>query len=82
MRNYINIEIKTESSSTTTTIESSQALKPQIKSVVGRLEKILILDTLTECRWNRLRTAKILDISYRSLLYKMREYNLTNKEVV
>ena len=52
--------------------ESGMPLKEQVKRVSRRLESEIILRTLEQHRWNRRRTARSLQISYRALLYKMK----------
>jgi two-component system, NtrC family, response regulator AtoC len=42
-------------------------------------ERSAILKALEETHWNRLRAAKLLNISYRSLLYKIKEAGLDGK---
>jgi two-component system, NtrC family, response regulator AtoC len=42
-------------------------------------ERNAILKALDETRWNRVRAAKLLDISYRSLLYKIKDADLDGK---
>jgi two-component system response regulator AtoC len=42
-----------------------------------RAEKKLVKKALESTNWNRKRAAKLLDISYKSLLNKIKEYNLT-----
>ena len=44
-----------------------------LKAAVRDLEHRLILRTLEEQHWNRRRAAKILKISYRSLLYRLKQ---------
>ncbi|MBW2123981.1 MAG: sigma-54-dependent Fis family transcriptional regulator, partial [Deltaproteobacteria bacterium] len=39
-------------------------------------EKGIILDMLERTHWNRRKTAALLQISYKALLYKIREYDL------
>jgi two-component system, NtrC family, response regulator AtoC len=53
-----------------------QSLKEQVKGVSQRLESEIILRTLERHHWNRRRAAQSLQISYRSLLYKMKNCNL------
>jgi len=43
---------------------------------VAAEEKWLISEVLTKTNWNRRRAAELLQISYRSLLYKIKDYNL------
>ena len=38
-----------------------------------------MLKALEETRWNRLRAAKLLNMSYRSLLYKIKDAGLDRK---
>lgn len=45
------------------------------------LSRELILKVLQENRWNRRKTADVLKISYRTLLYKIREAGLLSKRV-
>ena len=53
-----------------------RSLKEQVKGVSQRLESEIILQTLERHHWNRRRAAESLQISYRSLLYKMKSCNL------
>ncbi len=54
---------------------------PSLKEVrdkaVYRVERALIKQVLEETNWNRREAAKILKISYRALLYKLKDMNLT-----
>jgi DNA-binding NtrC family response regulator len=52
------------------------SLKEQVKGASQKLESEIILRTLERHRWNRRRAAQSLKISYRSLLYKMKNCNL------
>jgi DNA-binding NtrC family response regulator len=52
------------------------SLKQQVKGASQKLESEIILQTLERHRWNRRRAAESLQISYRSLLYKMKNCNL------
>jgi DNA-binding NtrC family response regulator len=56
--------------------ETQLALKEQVRRASRRLEAEIILRSLERYRWNRRRTARSLKISYRSLLYKMKECNI------
>ena len=42
-------------------------------------ERSAILQALETTRWNRARAAKLLDMSYRSLLYKIMDANLAEE---
>lgn len=54
-------------------IDRGASLKQITKLAVQDLERQIILKVLQKNDWNRKKTAKSLKISYRSLLYKMRE---------
>jgi len=56
------------------------ALKEQVKQASSRMEGEIILRALEQHRWNRRRTAEALRISYRSLLYKMKNCNIRNHD--
>jgi transcriptional regulator with PAS, ATPase and Fis domain len=47
-----------------------------VGEAVTREEKGLISEVLTKTNWNRRKASEILEISYRSLLYKIKEYSL------
>lgn len=57
----------------------SPALKEQVKQVSKRAEGEIILRALEHHRWNRRRTAEALRISYRSLMYKMKNCDIRNE---
>jgi DNA-binding NtrC family response regulator len=52
------------------------SLKRRISETVSREEKRLIAEVLNKTNWNRRKASEILEISYRSLLYKIKDYNL------
>jgi len=52
------------------------SLKARIDKVVSREESQLIRAALSKTNWNRRKASQLLDISYRSLLYKIKEYSL------
>jgi two-component system, NtrC family, response regulator AtoC len=54
-------------------------LKSLTRKTVQQLERKIILRTLIAHRWNRKRVAKDLKISYRALLYKIREAGLPSR---
>jgi transcriptional regulator with PAS, ATPase and Fis domain len=56
----------------------SYSLKDRIGRTVAEEEKRLIAEVLTRTNWNRRKAADLLEISYRSLLYKIKEYNLNS----
>jgi len=51
-------------------------LKDKVGRVIGDVEKNLINRVLVKTNWNRRKAAQLLDISYRSLLYKIKEYKI------
>lgn len=54
-------------------------LKHIAKDAIQRMEREVILRVLQENRWNRRRAAEALNISYRALIYKIREAGLSQK---
>ncbi len=48
-----------------------------LRSLRAETEIHAISRALEESGWNRKRAAKLLSISYRGLLYKIRQYNIT-----
>jgi len=55
---------------------SFPSLKEVRDQAVQRVEKMVIERVLEETHWNRKEAAKILKISYRALLYKMKDMNI------
>jgi transcriptional regulator with PAS, ATPase and Fis domain len=55
---------------------SFPSLKEVRDQAVRRVEKMVIEQVLEETHWNRKEAAKILKISYRALLYKMKDMNI------
>lgn len=53
-----------------------EGLKSIVKSLKGDAEAMAILSALQETRWNRKAAARNLKISYKALLYKIKNYNL------
>ncbi len=56
------------------------SLKKRIAETVADEEKRLIAEVLRRTNWNRRKAAQMLEISYRSLLYKIKEYKLNEVE--
>jgi two-component system response regulator AtoC len=52
------------------------SLKEISRRAVLEAEREVICRTLEHCRWNRVKTAKMLKISYRALLYKIKDMGL------
>jgi two-component system response regulator AtoC len=54
-------------------------LKQLSKEAVREREKTYILEALKANQWNRRKTAEVLKISYRTLIYKIRDAGLISK---
>jgi two-component system, NtrC family, response regulator AtoC len=52
------------------------SLKEISRRAVLEAERDVIARALEQCRWNRVKTAKMLKISYRALLYKIKDMGL------
>ncbi|MGH9602600.1 MAG: sigma-54 interaction domain-containing protein [Terriglobales bacterium] len=57
------------------------SLKKVTRQAVREMERKIILKVLQEHNWNRKRTARALDISYRALLYKLRDAGLPSNRM-
>ena len=57
----------------TEAIDVNTPLRIQTKKALRHLERRIILQVLQAHKWNRRKTARSLDISYRALLYKIKE---------
>lgn len=57
------------------------SLKKLAKQEVREVERKLIFKTLRETQWNRKRAARALNISYRTLLYKIKEAGVPPKRI-
>jgi two-component system response regulator AtoC len=60
----------------TFTATQGLSLKEISRRAVLEAEREVIVRTLEQCRWNRVKTARMLKISYRALLYKMKDMGL------
>jgi two-component system response regulator AtoC len=56
--------------------ENNFSLKKTSKAYVSEVERRAILETLHETRWNRKRAAQLLQVSYKTLLNRIQEFNL------
>jgi two-component system response regulator AtoC len=63
-------------SSTPDVIDLGTPLRVQTKRAIQHLERKIILGVLEAHMWDRRKTARSLDISYRALLYKIKEVGL------
>jgi len=59
-----------------TEILSSRSLRNASRAASRRTEQELILKALERTRWNRKRAAQELQISYKALLYKLKQIRL------
>jgi len=50
---------------------------PTLRSVRAQVEVKAIMAALKRTGWNRKQAARLLSISYRGLLYKIRRHNIT-----
>ncbi len=57
-------------------IDLTTPLRVQTKRAIQQLERNIILNVLQAHQWNRKKTARSLDVSYRVLLSKIKEANL------
>ena len=57
------------------TATTSPDLKSMVRGLKDQAEMQAIRDTLAETKWNRRIAATRLNISYKALLYKIRQYN-------
>jgi two-component system response regulator AtoC len=65
----------------TTTVETpTRSLKVAARAASREAERELILKALARTRWNRKRAAQELQISYKSLLYKLKQIGLEDGE--
>jgi two-component system, NtrC family, response regulator AtoC len=55
-------------------------LKHLAKSAIKEMERNVILEALRTHQWNRRKTARALKISYRSLIYKIRDAGLVTRK--
>jgi two-component system, NtrC family, response regulator AtoC len=60
-----------------TTEERARDLKFLVRNLKDEAEIQAITQALTETNWNRKRAARLLQISYRGLLYKIRQHGIT-----
>jgi two-component system response regulator AtoC len=58
----------------------TRSLKVASKAASREAERELILKALSRTRWNRKRAAQDLQISYKSLLYKLKQIGLEEAE--
>jgi two-component system response regulator AtoC len=71
--------LKGDAEPTLTSAPGEQSLKEMKRSAVRACEYNVILASLNRNQWNRRKTARELEISYRSLLYMMDQLGLAKK---
>jgi two-component system response regulator AtoC len=54
----------------------ASSLKEATQQAVEKTERALIKNALNQTNWNRKKAARLLKVSYRSLLYKIKEYEI------
>jgi len=54
----------------------SGSLRLVVRNAKGEAERAAIVEALEQTGWNRRAAARLLDVSYRGLLYKIQEYHL------
>jgi len=62
--------------SSLSTAEEKSSLKLLVRNAKGETERAAIAQALEQTHWNRKAAARLLNISYRALLYKIQEYHL------
>jgi DNA-binding NtrC family response regulator len=67
--------------STITSGPPARGLKSLVRSAKGEVEMEAINRALKETKWNRKQAARLLNISYKALLYKIRQYESSTKSV-
>ena len=63
-------------------VDGQISLKKLTRQAVRELERKVILKVLQNCHWNRKQAARALSISYRALLYKIRDAGLPSNRTV
>jgi DNA-binding NtrC family response regulator len=82
-----NIEIESESKTAVGSVYSSsgsgylESPLPSLRKLRVQTEVYAIGCALERTGWNRKRAAKLLSISYRGLLYKIRQHKITRNEL-
>jgi len=74
------LTVQMNESPSTVTSGKASPLKTAARAASHRTERQLILETLARTRWNRKRAAQELQISYKSLLYKLKEIRTDTEE--
>ena len=59
-------------------LEDGVPLKEHVKKHIAQIERQIIYETLKSTKWNKAKTARVLQIAYNTLLTKISEYDLQN----
>jgi two-component system, NtrC family, response regulator AtoC len=63
------------------TLDGSVSLKKITRDAVRDLERHIIVKSLQASNWNRKRAARLLSISYRALLYKIKDSGIAPRQI-
>ena len=63
------------------TLDGSVSLKKITRDAVRDLERHIIVKSLQASNWNRKRAARLLSISYRALLYKIKDSGIVPRQI-
>src|SRR2546425_12357563 len=64
------------------TLPAMASLRDRVRQATRKIEAEIIVEALEQHRWNRRRVAEALRISYRSLMYKMKNCNVRDDNPV
>jgi transcriptional regulator with PAS, ATPase and Fis domain len=64
------------------TSNRGESLRKRVRHAARQIESSIIREALEQHHWNRRRTAEALNISYRSLMYKMKACNLRDNQAM
>jgi DNA-binding NtrC family response regulator len=59
-------------------LQDGVPLKEHVKKHISQIERQTIYETLKSTKWNKAKTARVLQIAYNTLLTKISEYDLQN----
>jgi two-component system response regulator AtoC len=62
--------------------QGASGLKSLVQNAKGETERNAISNALEQTRWNRKAAARLLKVSYRTLLYKIQQYHMSPPEYV
>lgn len=53
-------------------------LKEQVRKHIAEIERQVLLDTLRKTGWNKAKAARMLQVTYKTMLKKIQDYRLDN----